>query len=93
MRRIAAAVALALLLPACAPKTAFESAGTDQEIARDILWEMRRDPRLKDVRVTCEKENVTLDGVVGDPEAREAAETLARNRSSKVLNKIMVKPR
>ena len=93
MRRVAALACLALLLPACAPKSAVQSAGTDQEIARDILWEMRRDPRLKDVRVTCMKEEVTLDGVVGDVAAREAAEALARTRASNVLNKISVRPR
>lgn len=93
MRRLAALVAVALLLPACAPKTAVQAAGADQEIARDILWELRRDPRLKDVRVTCFEEIVTLEGLVADPAARQAAEDLARSHASKVLNKLTVKPR
>ena len=93
MARFAALALLAALLPACAPRTAVQSAGIDQEIARDILWEMRRDPRLKDVRVTCFDEAVTLEGLVADPPARQAAEDLARSRASKVVNKIAIKPR
>jgi hypothetical protein len=93
VRKIAALLGLALLLPACAPKTEFQKAGTDQEIARDILWEMRNDPRLREVRVTCVHETVTLEGRVSDAAARQAAEDLARGRASAVVNKLEVKPR
>ncbi|HYE98958.1 MAG TPA: BON domain-containing protein [Planctomycetota bacterium] len=93
--RWAVGLALALLLPACAPKTAIQSAGTDQEITREILWEYRKHPALSDVRVSCSNNVVRLEGRVPDRPAHELALRIAheRCRSAQVEDRLGVRPR
>jgi voltage-gated potassium channel len=84
-------------LSACAAKTPSERAGIDQEIARDILWRYREDRagRFRDVRVTCEDRQVTLEGRVPDAvAATEAIQiALAEARWGRVDNRLEVRPR
>lgn len=87
--------AAALLLPACAPKTAIQSAGVDQEITRAILWEYRKNPALVDVRVSCSEGVVRLDGRVPDAPARDEALRIAsrHSRSATIEDRISINPR
>ena len=90
-------VATLLLIPACAPLTAGQLAGEDQEIARDILWSYQQDAvgRFNGIRVTCVDHAVTLEGRVGDLAAAQDAFRLARNRcrGAAVVSRINVQPR
>lgn len=90
-------LAVGLLLPACAPLTAGQLAGEDQEIARDILWSYQQDAggRFNGVRVTCVDRAVTLEGRVGDPAAAQEAVRLARSRcrGAALVSRINVQPK
>jgi len=93
-----AALALALLLiPGCGSKSPSQRAGTDQEIARNILWRFHQDPgkRFQDVRVTCEDLQITLEGRVADAKAAGDAVQIALNesRGSKVDSRLEVRLR
>jgi osmotically-inducible protein OsmY len=87
----------ALCLSSCAAKSPADRAGVDQEIARNILWRYREDPkgRFRDVRVTCEEREITLEGRVAD--AKAAAEAIqiamAEARGGKVESRLDVRPR
>ena len=91
--RALAPLALAVLLPACAPRSAVQSTGNDQEITRDLLWKMRADPRFQEVRVTCVLEVVTLEGSVPDEPAFHAAAELAGERATRVDNRLRIRAR
>jgi osmotically-inducible protein OsmY len=97
VRRAAFLLALAFLLPACAPLTPSQRAGSDQEITRDILWAYQRDKkdRFRDVRVSCVDQEVLVDGRVSDAEALTDALELARAyaRSARVRTTLEVRPR
>jgi hypothetical protein len=93
MRRFLPVVLLSFLLPACAPRTAVQSAGADQEITRDLLWKLRSDLRFQDVRVTCVREVVSLEGSVPDEASFREVEKLARDRASQVDNRLRIRPR
>ena len=84
-----------LLLPACAPRTPIQSAGVDQEITREILWEYRKVPALADVRVSCSDHRVRLEGRVPDPTALDEALRIAsrRGRGAEIENRITIMPR
>ena len=69
---------LVLLASACAgPRRSEDPQVRDQEIKRDIMMAFQADERFSDVRVTCEKGVVTLDGAVLDREENEKAQSLA----------------
>ena len=95
LRRLAAAAVFALAIAACAPKTAVQKSGEDQEIARDISWEMRKNPRLEGVIVFCMDRTITLTGRVD----READSNTAYNialshgRGAPVVNRLEIRPR
>lgn len=93
--RTVVALLLALLVPACAPKTAIQSAGTDQEITRAILWEYRKHPMLSDVRVSCSNGIVRLEGRLPDPAARDQALRIASDygRGTRIEDRLSIKPR
>ena len=97
MRHRARSVLLlgALLLPACAPTTAIQSAGVDQEITRAILWEYRKNPALADVRVSCSEGVLRLDGRVPDRPARDEALRIAslHGRGATIEDRVSIKPR
>lgn len=94
-RRCLAVLAAALLLPSCAPKTTIQKAGSDQEIATEILWEYRKDPRFAEIRVSCVEKLITLEGRVPDQAALDTALAIARThaRSSTVTHKLEIRPR
>jgi osmotically-inducible protein OsmY len=90
-----AVLILAFALPGCAPSTPARKAGTDQEIAKDINWELRKDPRLEGVTAYCADGRVTLEGRVSDRAAADEALRLARRRArgGEVVDKLDVRPR
>ena len=96
-RRVLLLAGIALLGPACASKTTAERAGTDQEIARDILWRYKQDTtgRFRDVQILCEDRMVTLEGRVGN--AKDAADAIqiamSMCRGGKVDCRLEVRPR
>ena len=85
----------ALLLPACAPPTTIESAGTDQEVIRDATLALRTDPRFSEVTVKWAGRNLLLLGRVDDANAeREALEIAAsRARPATVISRLEIRPR
>lgn len=93
--RTICALLLALAVPACAPRTAIQSAGSDQEITRAILWEYRNHPALSDVRVSCSDHHVRLEGRVPDAAARDQALRIAaaQGRGAPVEDRMSIKPR
>ena len=90
-------LALAILGPACGPRTASEHAGVDQEITRNIMWRYREDPakRFIDVRVSCEGREILIEGRVSDDSAARAALNIALSnaRGGKVTSKLDIRPR
>ncbi|HUR38732.1 MAG TPA: BON domain-containing protein [Planctomycetota bacterium] len=92
-----ALLAASLCLSSCAAKTPADRAGVDQEIARNILWRYREDPagRFRDVRVTCEEREITLEGRVADAKAAADAIQIAmsESRGGKVESRLDVRPR
>ena len=89
-----AALAASTLL-SCGPRTPVQKAGEDQEIARDISWELRKDPRLEDVSVSCVDGVVTLSGRVDGQADSEKALDLAESwgRGAQVVNRLEIRPR
>ena len=96
-RRALLLAGLALLAPGCAAQTTAERAGTDQEIARDILWRYKQDNagRFREVRVLCEDRVVTLEGRVAN--ARDATDAIqvamSMCRGGKVDNRLEIRAR
>jgi len=87
---------LTLTLPGCpSAPTAGRKAGADQEVAKSINWELRKDPRLADVTAFCVGGRVTLEGRVADRAAAEDALRVAREhaRGGDVVLKLEVRPR
>ena len=86
---------LVLLQPGCGPRSEVQKAGLDQDIARDVSWELRKDPRFSDVNVFCSEGTVTLQGRVDsraiEADAVKAAES--RSRSARVASKLEIRPR
>ena len=82
---------LLALLSGC-PSTPTERAGNDQEITRDITWELRKDRRFEDVHVTCVNHIVTLKGRVDDKQAVDDAFKIARSlcRGAMVLPRLLI---
>lgn len=70
-------------------------AGADQEVARAINWELRKDPRFADVVAYCVDGIVRLQGRVADAAAARDARELARARArgGQVLLQLDVRPR
>lgn len=67
-----------LLASACGgPRRSEDPRVVDQEITRDLMSELLADERYADIRVTCEKGVVTLDGVVTEESDRERAGRIA----------------
>jgi hypothetical protein len=95
--RAALLVLLLTALPGCAAKSASERAGIDQEIARNILWRFHQDPggRFRDVRVTCEDREITLEGRVSDAKTASDAIQIAllESRGGKVDSRLEVRLR
>jgi osmotically-inducible protein OsmY len=96
-RRTAWLLLLAILGPACGPKTSAEEAGIDQEITRNIMWKLREDSRkrFQDVRVTCEGREILVEGRVSDARAAQDAVQIAmsNSRGGKVVSKLDVRLR
>ncbi len=94
LRRLAAAALAALVLPSCAPRTPVQKAGEDQEIVRDICWELR-DPRFRDVCVFCVDRVITISGRVDTRvDADKVLQTaVSRGRGASIVNRLEIRPR
>ena len=80
----------------CGPTTAVQKAGLDQDIARDINWELRKHrPRLDDVTAYCVEGVVTLQGRVDSKKVESEALEVAsvHSRGCLVVSKLDVRPR
>jgi len=95
LARAALLALAAALVPACAPPTSVQKAGEDQEIVRDIGWELRGNPRFADVQVTCVDRVITLSGRVDTRADADAVCGTARSRGrgAPVVNRLTVRPR
>ena len=71
-------VLLALIIGCGGPKRSDDPLVQDEEITRDIMSEMLRHDRFSEVRVTCRKGVVVLEGVVNDASDQEQAKHIAR---------------
>ncbi len=93
--RGAAALAIALVLPACAPTTPIQRSGVDQNVTTRIMWRYRDDARLSDIRVTCVDRMVTLKGRVPDPASARDALRIAESEagSGSVVSQLEIRPR
>lgn len=93
-RRLAWALAAAAAVPACRPCTPVQKAGADQEIVRDICWDLR-EPRFERVHVSCVDGVVTLEGAVDRPEDAEAVRQVVRSRGrgASLVDRLVVRPR
>ena len=72
-----------------------QKAGSDQDIARDVSWELRKDSRFADVTVFCTEGVVTLQGRVENRIAEAEAVRVAESRSrmAKVVSRLEIRPR
>jgi osmotically-inducible protein OsmY len=79
--RIALLLLLAVAVGCGGPRRSEDPKVRDQEITRDILWELQREERFADIRVTCKDGIVSLDGMVTDESDHDQAKSLARRIS------------
>jgi hypothetical protein len=84
-----------LLLPGCAPSTPVRKAALDQDIARDVNWELRKDARFAEVIASCTSGTVTLRGRVDSKAAESNAvqTALSGSRGSRVVSELEIRPR
>ena len=94
LRRLVWTLWVASALLSCAPRTPVQKAGADQEIVRDICWELRA-PRFARVHVSCSDGVITLEGVVDRPEDAETVRRVVRaqGRGAAVVDRLQVCPR
>jgi len=92
---VAIAALVALLLPGCAARTQVQKAGADQDIARDVSWELRKDARFSDVNAFCAQGVVTLKGRVDTKGAEADAIKTAESSShgGRVVSQLEIRPR
>jgi osmotically-inducible protein OsmY len=85
----------AIFLSGCAPSTPVQKAGHDQDIARDINWELRRDIRFTSINAFCIQGVVTLEGRVDNKQAESDAIQVANaySRGAHVVSKLEVRAR
>ncbi len=83
------------LVAGCISKTPGGRVADDQDITRDILWEIRKDPRLGAVRVSCVDRTVTLEGTVPDRAALDEALRIAALKAggARLLSSLVIRPR
>lgn len=99
MARMARGALVALLaaaaLPACAPRTASQSAGLDTEIARDVQWRLRYDRKFENVIAVCVNMKLTLVGRVATPQDAEEARGIALSlgRGAEVISQLEIRQR
>ena len=88
-------LSLILLLSSCGPSTPARRVADDQDITRDILWELRKDPRMAAVRVTCVERTVTLEGTVPDRAALDEAIRVAALKAggARLLSSLVIRAR
>jgi hypothetical protein len=82
-------------IPACAPRTPIQRAGEDQEIVRDICWELRKEPRFDNVAVFCVDHVITLSGRVDLKTFSDQSYNIAlsKGRGAQVVNRLEVQAR
>lgn len=92
---VALLVLLAIAHPGCGPRTEIQKAGLDQDIARDVNWELRKEARFADVNAFCAEGVVTLQGRVDSKAVEEDALRVAqaRSRTGRVVSKLQIRPR
>lgn len=71
--RTALFLVFALVVGCAGPRRSDDPLVRDEEICRDVAWELHQDDRFADVRVTCKKGVVYLNGVVTEESDREQA--------------------
>ena len=71
--RTALFLVVATLVGCVGPRRSDDPQVRDEEICRDVAWELHGDDRFSEIRVTCKKGVVFLDGVVTDESDREQA--------------------
>jgi osmotically-inducible protein OsmY len=94
--RLLGLLLLLAALGACGPSAPARRMADDQDITRDILWELRKDPRMAAVRVTCVERVVTLEGTVADrPALDDAVRVATRNAGlgARVVSSLVIRPR
>jgi len=84
-----------LLVPGCAPSTPVRKAALDQDIARDVNWELRKDSRFAEVNASCIAGTVTLKGRVDSKAVESDAVTRAgsASRGARVDSELEIRPR
>lgn len=92
---LVAGIGAGLLVSSCASHTLIQKTGSDQDIARDIRWELRKDPRFEMVTAICAEGVVTLEGRVASKAIEDEAIHLAeaQGRAVRVVSRIEVRPR
>jgi osmotically-inducible protein OsmY len=83
------------LLWGCASPTQIGKAANDQDVARDVSWELRKDARLSDVTVGCAGGTVTLKGRVDSRAAEADAVRIAQSSAhgGRVISELEIRPR
>lgn len=83
------------ILGACTPSTPAARVADDQDLTRDILWELRKDPRLAKVSVTCVDRTLTLTGTVPDRASLDEAIRIASLKAggARILSSLLIRPR
>jgi hypothetical protein len=84
-----------LCLWGCTPRTPIQKAGQDQEIARDIHLELRKDARFEHVNAFCVDYVVTLEGRVSSKAEEAEAVRIAgtRARGAPLYSRLEIRPR
>ena len=85
-----------LLLGSCAPAQPSRRMAEDQDITRDILWELRKDPRMSAVRVTCVERVITLEGTVPDRSTLDDAVRVATQKAglgARIVSSLVIRAR
>ena len=92
---VALLILVAIAHPGCGPRTEIQKAGLDQDIARDVNWELRKESRFADINAFCAEGVVTLQGRVDSKAAEEDALRVAqaRSRAARVVSKLEIRPR
>ena len=85
----------AFLTYGCAPPTAIERAGSNQEIVRDATVALHADPRFTSLKVKWVGEKLMLLGRVDNRKAEREALELAASRAlnSTVISHLEIRPR
>jgi osmotically-inducible protein OsmY len=77
--RVILAAALMTVAACGGPKRSEDPKIQDQEIQRDLSWQLHGNPRFANIRISCVQGVVTLEGMVTDESDRDLARRIARD--------------